>query len=277
VSELRTAAQLRVQSFLKGAINTRQEEIDYVKKVGFDWRKKNVELKIKDQRSSGSCISHAVTSAIEAYFQINQGKKTSWSALDLYYCVAEKDTRHFTQDVFEQLSKKGVKSSDCLFTKSLPVLKRRACVSRNTCEKPTAILTKYTRSQQNKFDIMHRIKNTGPVVMSMQWSAQVSEYVKQYSSRKGWKKPKVFKSEDYADISSDRTSADSDDDDDDSLHAILVLGYGFDNGKLYWIVQNSHGEDSGEKGIMYIAEGELEMTRHPTTSIEEVQLEHMSS
>jgi C1A family cysteine protease len=108
----------------------------------------------------------------------------------------------------------------------------------------------------------------------MSWTDQVDVYLETYSPSTGWAKNKVFYSKDYPDADDTPKSADEsdeEDDDDDVLHAVLILGYGFDNGKLYWIIQNSHGTSSGENGLLYMSEGEMDIGESPVASIEDVQ------
>ena len=42
-------------------------------------------------------------------------------------------------------------------------------------------------------------------------------------------------------------------------HAVLVVGYGDDNGDEYWLVKNSYGTSWGEKGYIKIARNENNM------------------
>ncbi|CAH8279946.1 unnamed protein product [Arabidopsis lyrata] len=39
---------------------------------------------------------------------------------------------------------------------------------------------------------------------------------------------------------------------DVNFHQVLIIGYGYDNGKPYWIIQNSYGEGWGNGGFGYV-------------------------
>merc|ERR1712194_410458 len=51
-------------------------------------------------------------------------------------------------------------------------------------------------------------------------------------------------------------------------HAIVIIGYGTDSGKDYWLIRNSWGESFGESGYIRIARGSnlCQVNSQPTTA-----------
>ena len=41
-------------------------------------------------------------------------------------------------------------------------------------------------------------------------------------------------------------------------HAVIIVGWGVEDGTKFWIAQNSWGDDWGEQGYFRIAEGECD-------------------
>ena len=63
-------------------------------------------------------------------------------------------------------------------------------------------------------------------------------------------------------------------DPEDLDHAVLIVGYGIDNGTEYWTVKNSWGQDWGENGYFRILRGVGECginTAVTTSCIQECQ------
>jgi hypothetical protein len=251
----------RLKVFLEGIVDSTEEEQLFQQHIGFDWRKQGMALAVKDQKRSSSCLSHAITSALEGHLFIHlQGVQTRWSALDLYFCIANQTARSNLVGVIHDAAQVAITSTDCLHTRTLSVMKQKGCSARKLCHKPRALIQKYYLNHQNKFDIMHRIRRFGPVVALMDWSDAVTEYGHRAAS--GKINHFVFYGKDFPELHG-RTSG---------SHAVLLIGYGFDNGTLYWIVQNSHGKDSGYDGIFYIAHGEGELGKQQVLSLHQVEL-----
>jgi len=57
----------------------------------------------------------------------------------------------------------------------------------------------------------------------------------------------------------------------DINHAVLIVGYGEDDGVLYWIVKNQWGPSWGEKGFFRIIRNKKQCGIHTYASIADVE------
>jgi len=58
---------------------------------------------------------------------------------------------------------------------------------------------------------------------------------------------------------------------DDINHAILIVGYGEDNGIPYWIIKNQWGPSWGDNGFFKLIRGQKRCGIHTYVSVVEVQ------
>jgi len=213
--------------------------------TSFDWRDKGVISPIKDQGGCGSCWAFSVIGNIESQYAITSGNNLTQFSEQIIVDCSKGCTHVYNQDVcnegcgggwmwsamYDVMSWGGVETEenypytaedgDCNKDSSLLV----APVKNYTC------LSGPQPADEEK--MVEFIYNTGTLSIALN-----AELLMDYSSG-------------IIDSSScDPTELD---------HAVLIVGYGYENALgaplKYFIVRNSWGEDWGEKGYFRIVRG----------------------
>lgn len=192
-----------------------------------DWRKEGLVTEVKDQGQCGSCWAFSATGSLEGQHKKKTGKLVSLSEQNLIDCSRRNDG---CGGGLYTLAFEYVKNNKGIDTElSYPYLAQQGkCHFNRTNVGATA--TGYVTVEENdELALMQAVATVGPISVAIDASHDDFQHYKSG----------VFDSEDCS-------STDLD-------HGVLVVGYGTENGKDYWLVKNSWGKQWGEAGYIKIA------------------------
>lgn len=200
-----------------------------------DWRTKGVVTDAKNQGGCGSCWTFSTAETLESHIAIQTGKLMTFSEQEFVDCVQNPNDCGGTGGCngatqwlgFEYAMAHGVTleknypyepvTGTCQPNKVVP-----AAHIKSYCRLPHASAT-YTAAKQYD-DLMNAVVHQGPIAISA-----AAEPWQLYSHG-------VFDGPCGTDVD----------------HAIVLVGYGAEMDKDYWLVRNSWGSDWGEKGYIRI-------------------------
>lgn len=209
-----------------------------------DWRTEGVVTAVKDQGHCGSCWAFAATAVIESHVAIASGKLFDLSPQQIAACSPNPDqcggvgncqgaTSELAFDYAAQANKGIVESFMYPYTEYYG--------DESSCKVPTmatgkAHTTGFVQLTSNNYeDLMNAVATQGPIAVSV----DASEF---HSYDSG-----IFDGCNQAQP--------------DINHAVVLMGYGTDNGKDYWLIRNSWSASYGEAGYIRIARTSSEQTR----------------
>ena len=195
-----------------------------------DWRDKGYVTEVKDQGGCGSCWAFSTTGALEGQHFRKTGKLVSLSEQNLIDCDSKNDG---CDGGDQELAFKYIRDNGGIDTeKSYPYEEKQGKKCRYSTNSTGTNCTGYIKVKQyNEDALVNATASVGPISVSI--DASRNSFT-QYSSG-------VY----YEPMCSE---------DLDSLdHAVLVVGYGTENGQDYWLVKNSWGTDWGENGYIKMA------------------------
>ncbi|XP_030749400.1 cathepsin L-like proteinase [Sitophilus oryzae] len=193
-----------------------------------DWREKNVVGPIKNQASCGSCWAFALVGSTESALALKTGNVTSLSEQQLIDCTTDINfgcSGGMLEPTFPYIQQNGLESEadypyqgedgNCTYDSSKVVTK----------------ITSYVYFNGSEEVLKEAVGTAGPVVVGID-----ADYMKYYSNG-------IFTE---SGCPQDSASLD---------HAVLVIGYGSEDGSDYWIIKNSWGTAWGESGFIRFARG----------------------
>ncbi|GAV67980.1 Peptidase_C1 domain-containing protein/Inhibitor_I29 domain-containing protein [Cephalotus follicularis] len=209
--------------------STRRKVVSCDAPSSLDWRKYGIVTAVKDQGECGSCWAFSTTGAIEGIDALVTGDLVSLSEQELVDCDTTNDgcDGGYMDYAFEWIIRNGGidTESDYPYTSSDGL--------DGTCDvtkEETKVVTIDGYEDVDESDsALYCATAKQPISVGMDGSAV-----------------------DFQLYTSGIYDGDCSDDPNDIDHAVLIVGYGSEDGEDYWIVKNSWGTSWGMNGYFYL-------------------------
>mmetsp|Transcript_15921 Transcript_15921/g.35242 ORF Transcript_15921/g.35242 Transcript_15921/m.35242 type:complete len:372 (+) Transcript_15921:61-1176(+) len=207
-----------------------------------DWREKGIVSAVKDQGHCGSCWAFATTAVIESHVALSSGLLFDLSVEQMAMCAPNPDSCGGTggcegstaELAFEYVAGSGGLLEEFQYSYTSYYGEDFECAM-PAGQAAVATISGYVQLAENNYTaLMTAIATVGPVAVSVDASEWHS----------------------YAGGVFDGCNQESPDID----HAVVLMGYGVENGQKYWLVRNSWAPSWGELGYIKIARQDTDET-----------------
>merc|ERR1712002_456192 len=197
-----------------------------------DWRTRGYVTEVKNQGHCGSCYSFSATGALEVQWFKKTGQLISLSESQIVDCAG-----HFGNHgcrggmpdrVYNYLGASGGDETESAYP-YVPAQQR--CRFQRSLVAAKVKGTLYIKRGSER-DLKKAVAQLGPISIVI------------YATKPGFRH---YKRGVYSDPECQRHTIN---------HAVLLVGYGYENGIAYWLVKNSWGAGWGEGGYIKMAQGQ---------------------
>ncbi|KAF8034020.1 hypothetical protein BT93_C0334 [Corymbia citriodora subsp. variegata] len=197
-----------------------------------DWRKESIVSPVKDQGGCGSCWSFSATGALEAAYHQAHGKGISLSEQQLVDCATAFNNQGcdggLPSQAFEYIKYNGGLETE----KAYPYTAKDGSCKFSAGNVGVRVLDSVNITMGAEDELKHAVAMVRPVSVAFQVARGFESY-----------KSGVFTSNTCGSTSMDVN------------HAVLVVGYGVENGVPYWLIKNSWGRNWGNNGYFKMEMG----------------------
>ncbi|UYV65108.1 hypothetical protein LAZ67_3003147, partial [Cordylochernes scorpioides] len=191
-----------------------------------DWREKGYVTKVKNQRYCGSCWAYSATGALEGQHYRATGKLVSLSEQELVDCSIDEGNAGCSGGLMTQAYKYIMKNGGIHSEESYPYKARNETCKYSREGISASIVSYMNLPYGNESVLKEAVARQGPIAVAIDSNHHSIRHYKEG----------IY---DEPLCSSYRLT-----------HAVLVVGYGSENGKDYWLVKNSWGKNWGEDGYI---------------------------
>ncbi|XP_023310809.1 cathepsin L1-like [Anoplophora glabripennis] len=201
----------------------------------FDWREKGAVTPVKDQGFCGSCWAFSSTGALEGQYFLKTGDLVSISEQNLVDCSSEHNNIGCAggdmNPAFTYVHNQDGIDSETSYPYEAVDGKCRYTVSGNV----TSTRGYATIENGNEDYLKAAVATIGPIAVAI----DASQLEFDFYSEGIYYNP-------YCNNGASDPETELD-------HAVLVVGYGTEDGQDYWLIKNSWGTDWGEEGYIRMA------------------------